>query len=36
MPMNEMCAMLSWPVLISNRRLSVSTRFISIVVATSR
>jgi hypothetical protein len=36
MPMNEMWAMLSWPVLISNRRLSVSTRFSSIVVATSR
>src|SRR2546429_9415868 len=35
-PMNEICAMLSWPVLISNRRLRVSTRFISSVVATSR
>src|SRR5713101_5925733 len=36
MPMNEMWAMFSWPVLISNRRLSVRTRFMRIVVATSR
>src|SRR5712692_8822431 len=34
--MNDTCAMLSWPVLISKRRLSVSIRFMTAVVATSR
>jgi hypothetical protein len=35
MPMNEMWAMLIWPVLICSRRLMVSRKFITIVVATS-